>query len=108
MPSKAKPFRLREKPKASRVLGKQNYGRAWAKFRAYFATVVAPVCGDALSGRALKFSCGKSFPSRQMHLDHDPALTGPEDPGLLDESRVRWRCLWCHSAKTEHERGGIG
>ena len=102
MPQAAKSFQLRPKPKG-RVLGKQNYGPAWAKFRAWYASVHPAVCVGVLpSGKV----CGAAYESRRMHLDHHPPLKGKDDPGLLDEKRVRWMCVSCHSKKTVREQGG--
>ena len=96
MPTSAKIFKLHDEPKLNgRVLGKHNYGRAWERFRKWYAEQVIPVCVD----------CKASHESKRMHLDHDPPLTGPDDEGMYDETRVKWRCVSCHSRKTAIENG---
>lgn len=96
MPNAAKKFG-HEKPRPSkRVLGKHNYGRAWTKFREWFASVHPAICVD----------CGAALESKRMHLDHDPPLQSATDPGLCDETRVKWRCVCCHSKRTVQQIGG--
>jgi hypothetical protein len=96
MPTAAKPFRPNGKRPTGRVLGKQNYGAAWQRFRAWYADLHPAIC----------VLCGAALASKDMHLDHHPPLTGPDDEGMYDENRVRWLCRPCHSRETLRERGG--
>lgn len=105
MPTRAKRFGAKpasERPAApSRGSARQRgYNDEWEKFRAWFATVVIPICGHGLDGVDKQFSCGKSFPSKNMHLDHLEKFSSLDDPLRLDENNVRWRCVSCHSKKT--------
>jgi len=113
MPNAAKPFRLHNSPNAKstgkRVSAcKAGYDRAWQRFREWFASVVPPICGAKLNGTETKFSCGKSFPSRQMQLDHLKPFDTVDDPLRLDAENLAWRCQSCHSKKTASKDGGFG
>lgn len=82
---------------AKRNSSAAGYGADWQAFRLRYAAKHPAICVE----------CGAALPSRLMHLDHEPPLTGPDDPGRLDESRVRWMCNRHHSQKTARENGGF-
>ena len=103
-PKAFKSYPSRKHPSAS----KAGYGRDWQRFRDWFASVVPPVCGAKLNGNDTEFSCGKSFVSREMHLDHLIPFDSIDDPLRLDADNVVWRCRSCHSRKTATNDGGFG
>lgn len=112
MPKAAKAFRnFPKKPTRSVARGttaQRGYDAEWRKFRAWFASVVPPICGDKLGGSETQFACGQAFPGNKMHLDHLEAIDGISDPRRLDETNCAWRCLWCHAKKTNAKDGGFG
>ena len=72
----------------------RGYNAAWKRFRAWYANVHPAIC----------VQCERAYESSKMCLDHEPPLSGPDDPGRLDEARVRWMCVYCHTAK-DNRRG---
>lgn len=96
MPQSARKYGQTDKPKQPRLSrSKRGYDADWYRFREWYANEHPPIC----------IECDSSLPSRDMHLDHEPPLTGPDDPGRLDEARVRWMCKVCHSKKTVRDNG---
>ena len=75
----------------------RGYDGAWRKFRKWYAGVHPAIC----------VQCDAAYESARMVLDHEPPLSGPDDPGRLDELRVRWMCIHCHAAK-DNQRGHDG
>jgi hypothetical protein len=76
----------------------RGYDGDWRRFREKYAGIVPMICER----------CQYAGPSEEMHLDHDPPLTGPDDPGRLDPRRVHWLCEDCHNEKTAQEDNGFG
>lgn len=109
MPKSASQFSNFTSPRPKKVrlsARKAGYDGVWQRFREHFATIVIPVCGAKLGGTETEYCCGKSLPSRFMHLDHLVPFDGIDDPLRLDESNLAWRCISCHSKKTCKEDGG--
>lgn len=111
MPKAPKSFhgsqpRRKGTPSARPHAAKRGYDAAWGRFRAAFAELVTPICGAKLGGFETEHCCGKSFPSRQMHLDHLIAFDGLDDPLRFDEKNLAWRCAACHAKKTIAKDGG--
>jgi len=84
-----------EKPKRGNS-ARRGYDPAWQRFRAAYAATHPPFCAH----------CSKSFPSRQMHLDHIKAFHGLDDPLRFDESNLQWLCVVCHARETNTQDGG--
>lgn len=105
MPKKPKKFeQVPSRPKPQRPsAAKRGYGRAWQKFRLWYASIHPAICCAVLPNGQ---TCGAALPSHQMHLDHEPPLVDANDAGLLDATRVRWHCVHCHSAKTLRDSKG--
>lgn len=74
---------------------KRGYDRVWRKFAKSFLDD-NPTCDEP--------GCHR----RATDVDHDPPLTGPDDPGRLDPKRCRALCKSHHSAKTVRQDGGLG
>jgi hypothetical protein len=92
MPNAAKQFRNFPKRASKRRCTLYRLA-AWQKFREHINSIRPAICVD----------CNAALPSRFMNLDHEPPLTGDDDPGAYDEARVFWRCQSCHSKKTKRQ-----
>ena len=81
----------------------RGYGYAWQQYRSdWFDRHPNPLCACG---------CG-SIVSRQWgNLDHEPPLSGPDDPRLFDDASIRPYVHSHHSRKTamydHHRAGGI-
>jgi 5-methylcytosine-specific restriction protein A len=69
----------------------RGYDRVWRKFRAVFI-IDNPTCSTP----------GCFLPT--VDVDHEPPLTGPDDPGRLDRRRCRPFCHSCHSRRTAKQK----
>ncbi|CAN5850280.1 hypothetical protein BH18ACI5_BH18ACI5_04360 [soil metagenome] len=91
----------------------RGYSWAWQKFRARWLRS-RPYCGDTIDGwTSLHSRCraeGRVIGPGQaeMHVDHSPPVSGPDDPGFFDESRMTTLCAACHAVKTFSERRRAG
>ncbi len=94
MPSKPRSNMDARPRKARPNAHDRGYDHAWRKFRKWYAGIHPAIC----------VICGEAYESARMHLDHEPPLTGPDDPGRLDEDRVQWLCETCHNRK-DNNRG---
>jgi 5-methylcytosine-specific restriction protein A len=88
----ARPNPVCNRPSAA----KRGYDRVWRTFRAAFLHD-NPLCIDCER---------RGIVTPATHVDHEPALTGPDDPGRLDSGRCRSMCASCHSRKTCRQDGG--
>ncbi len=66
---------------------KRGYDHAWRKFRKDFL-IKNPIC------------CRQGCREPATDVDHEPPLTGPDDPGRLDPARCAPLCHAHHSEKT--------
>ena len=72
----------------------RGYDYAWQRFRKWF-----------LGRHPLCITCEREnhiVPA--VHVDHEPPLTGPHDPGRLDEDRCQPLCARHHNAKTRRQQ----
>lgn len=81
--SNDKPKKKETRPSSA----KRGYGHDWRKFRLEFLAK-NPVC------------CREGCRNPATEVDHEPELTGPDDPGRLDPKRCAPLCKSCHSSKT--------
>lgn len=94
----------------------RGYGASWRAFRVEFFTALAsagipPVCGATLPNgpqtcdsqcSAQGYAAFTSEDGTELHLDHEPPLTGAErnDPTkVCDKDRIQLLCRACHSRK---------